>query len=443
MRQWQFHTPDGVMDYLPEDCHAKRRLESQLRQLFQISGYEEIETPGIEFYDVYASGSGLAPQEGLFKFFDQQGRILCLRYDGTVPAARVAATVCRDSEPPLRFCYINTMYRYNESGGGRQREFTQAGVELMGSQTPEADAEVIATAIAAARAAGIADLQVSIGQVNFFKGLLEEWGLAADDAQMLLQRIDAKDMVALEEIADRIGLGEQARAVLQLMPSQYGTYEVIDQLAGMVNHPLCRAALVNLRDVLDILADYGLLSYVSLDLGMLQSLNYYTGIIFKGFTYGLGFPLFSGGRYDQVGTAFGRELSATGFSIGLNFVLTALRRQGHSSEPLQPVTLLAYHPTQRTLALQRAAELRAAGVRLACDCQRLGLEQLAAWQAARAGTPVLYLGADGEMAEISRAPDAASVAGAASDGHPAGQRWTEPVWTAREQLAKGGRPCTD
>jgi ATP phosphoribosyltransferase regulatory subunit len=397
MRQWQFHTPDGVMDYLPEDCNAKRRLENQLRSLFQGSGYEEIETPGIEFYDVYASGSGLVPQEGLFKFFDQQGRILCLRYDGTVPTARVAATLYRDSQLPLRFCYINTMYRYNESGGGRQREFTQAGVELMGSQAPEADAEVIATAIAAARAAGIEDLQVSIGQVNFFKGLLAEWGLAAEEAQLLPRLIDAKDMVALE---DRLGLNEKARAVLLMMPSQYGTYDVIDQLASLVSHPLCLAALANLREVLDILADYGLLSYVSLDLGMLQSLNYYTGVIFKGFTYGLGFPLFSGGRYDQVSAAFGREMPATGFSIGLNFVLTALRRQGRQPAPLPGITLLAYAPGQRALALQRAGELRSSGLRVTCDCENLSFEQLAAVQAGQAYTSVLYLSTDGEMTEI-------------------------------------------
>jgi ATP phosphoribosyltransferase regulatory subunit len=127
MGQWQFHTPDGVQDLLPDDCYAKRQLEKELRDLFGQWGYLELETPGIEFYDVYACGSGLAPQEGLFKFFDQQGRILCLRYDGTVPAARVAATLYRDHPLPLRFSYINSMYRYNESGGGRQREFTQAG----------------------------------------------------------------------------------------------------------------------------------------------------------------------------------------------------------------------------------------------------------------------------------------------------------------------------
>ncbi|MDD2533199.1 MAG: ATP phosphoribosyltransferase regulatory subunit [Eubacteriales bacterium] len=396
MGQWQFHTPDGVSDILPDDCYAKRQLEKQLRELFQRGGYQEIETPGIEFYDVYASGSGLAPQEGLFKFFDQQGRILCLRYDGTVPAARVAATLYRDSQLPLRFSYVNSMYRYNEFGGGRQREFAQAGVELMGSQSPAADAEVIAMAIEAAQAIGIKDLQVSIGQVNFFKGLVAEWGLAEEVAQKLPRLIDAKDMVALEELADGVGLEAKAREVLLLMPSLYGTYDVLDQLAGLVSNPLCLDALANLRAVLEQLDLYGLLPYVSLDLGQLQSLNYYTGIIFKGFTYGLGFPLFSGGRYDQLVTNFGRDLSATGFSMGLNFAMQALRRQGQNLPDRPTVDFLGYHPSRRADALARARSMRQDGWAIVCDYDNQTLEALRGRVGNSDYAKVLYLGAEGD-----------------------------------------------
>ncbi len=399
MGQWQFHTPDGVSDILPDDCYAKRQLETQLRELFRRGGYQEIETPGIEFYDVYASGSGLAPQEGLFKFFDQQGRILCLRYDGTVPAARVAATLYRDSQLPLRFSYVNSMYRYNEYGGGRQREFSQAGIELMGSQSPAADAEVIAMAIEAAQAIGIQDLQVSIGQVNFFKGLIAEWGLDAEVAQKLPPLIDAKDMVALEELADRVGLTGTAREVLLLMPSLYGTYDVLDQLANLVTNPLCHEALDNLRAVLDQLELYGLLSYVSLDLGQLQSLNYYTGIIFKGFTYGLGFPLFSGGRYDQLVANFGRDLSATGFSMGLNFALQALRRQGLKLPVRPAVDFLGYHPARRADALARARQMRQNGWAVVCDYENQTLEDLKARVGQSDYASILYLGENGDDLE--------------------------------------------
>lgn len=400
MSTWKFYTPDGVLDWLPEDCEAKRRLESGLRQLFAASGYREIETPGIEFYDAYAAGGGFAPQEGLFKFFDEKGRILCLRYDGTIPAARLAATVLRDAVPPLRLSYIGEMYRYQEYGGGRQREFTQAGVELMGVSAPEADAEVIALAIEGARSCGIENLQVSLGQVAFFKGLLKDHVISAEDALALQRLIDGKEMVALEELVAELALPASVRRVLLMMPQLYGTFEVIDQLKSEVESPLALSALENLRDVLQILRDDGLLDFISLDLGMLQSLDYYSGTIFRGFTYGLGFPLFSGGRYDQVTEAFGRQLSSTGFSIGLNFVLTALRRQQIQPDAAVAPIFVGYAPEARAAASAYARSLRAAGSRVIMDCQRSSLADLPE-QASRCGaTQVCYVAAAGDVRQL-------------------------------------------
>jgi ATP phosphoribosyltransferase regulatory subunit len=389
MNTWKFYTPDGVLDWLPEDCESKRRLETGLRQVFSASGYQEIETPGIEFYDAYAAGGGFAPQEGLFKFFDEKGRILCLRYDGTIPAARVAATLLRDVAPPLRLSYIGEMYRYQEHGGGRQREFTQAGVELMGVSGPEADAEVIALAIAGARSCGIENLQVSIGQVAFFKGLLKDYAISAEDALALQRRIDGKEMVALEDLVSQLELPASVRKVLLMMPQLYGTFEVIDQLRSEVVSPLALSALDNLNDILLILQDDALLDYISLDLGMLQSLDYYSGTIFKGFTYGLGFPLFSGGRYDQITEAFGRNLSSTGFSIGLNFVMTALRRQQIRPEPAQPIVMVGYAPKARIAAFDYARLLRATGMRAVMDCQRCNESELIE-QASRHGAATIH-----------------------------------------------------
>lgn len=397
MGKWQFHTPDGVADLLPEDCAAKRRLENSLRQLFDQRGYREVETPGIEFYDVYAAGSGFAAQEGLFKFFDQQGRILCLRYDGTVPVARLAATVCRDAEPPLRFSYIGNMYRYNEYGGGRQREFAQAGIELLGSQSPEADAEVIATAIASALACGIDDLQVSLGQVDFFRGFLAEWGIDGEEAEMLPRLIDGKEMVALEELAERLELPERGREVLIKMASSYGTFDLLDEMATLVTDPAAVSALQNLRDVLAILDDYGYLQYVTIDLGLLQSLDYYTGIIFKGFTYGIGFPLFSGGRYDSLVKAFGRDLTATGFSIGINFVLTALRRQNKLDLSPGEVVMLGYTPETRAAAFALADQMRREGLKVICDCQNRSTVELVELANQRSGCRAAWLSADGGL----------------------------------------------
>ncbi len=401
MSQWRFHTPDGVADILPDDCARMREIESSIRQVFRRRGFAEIRTPGLEYYDVYATGRGLAPQEDLFKFFDAQGRILALRYDGTVPAARLAATLLRDEAPPLRLSYVEPMFRYGEPGGIRQREFTQAGVELMGAASPEADAEVLCTAMEALRAAGLQDFQVSVGQVAFFKGLREAWGLSAEEADLLSRLIDSKEMVALEEMADRIGLRGDDREALLQMPSLYGSYEVLDRMEALVGNPVSRDALANLRGILEILEDAGQLSAVSVDLGMLRSLDYYTGMIVKGFTYGIGYPILSGGRYDNVVSEFGRTLSSTGFSIGVDRLMSALRRQGSPPAPFRPDVLLGAGPGRaaRRAALLWADAARAQGRTVARDVGGLSPDGLRAEAEARGIPEVRYATADGRVEE--------------------------------------------
>jgi ATP phosphoribosyltransferase regulatory subunit len=392
MSNYRFHTPDGVSDMLPEDCLVKRDIEQKLRTLFALSGYREIETPGIEFFDVYASGDFVS-QENLYKLSDQEGRILSLRYDGTVPAARLAATLFRDTPPPLRFSYIENMYRFRESGGGRQREFCQAGIELMGVSSAQADAEVIAIAISSALETGITDLQISIGQAEFFRGLMEAWNIPAGDAQVISRHIDQKDTVALEKAADRYGLSTDAKETLLLVPALFGTYDTLDVFEKRVDNKRAREALQNVRDILDILDDYGYMKYVSVDLGMLRSLDYYTGMIFKGFTYEVGFPIISGGRYDKVVSVFGRDLAAVGFSLSLNLCMAALRRQDKEFVPSHIDTIIGYsdEPQMRKLALSMARDLRAEGLTALVDCEGMKEEELSNFAETRGIDQMVFL----------------------------------------------------
>lgn len=400
MSKWRYYTPDGVMDILPDECEYKRKLEGRLREFFSLCGYREIETPGIEFYDVYAAGEGFAPQEGLFKFFDQQGRILALRYDGTIPSARVAATLYKDSILPLRLFYIGNMFRYNETGGGKQKEFTQAGIELLGVKTPQADAKIIVTAIESALLLDISDLQISLGDVEFFKGLMEEWNIDEDTAKIFPGLIDGKETVAIEELSNQLGLSQNAKAVLSKMVSSYGTFDLIDEMRGLVNNPKSLQSLDNLSEVLKILEDRGVLKYVSLDLGMLQSLNYYTGIIFKGFTYEIGFPLLSGGRYDKVVGEFGRDISATGFSIGINFVMTALRRQNKLVLKHAPDLVVGYDVNSRKSAFEFTEKMRGEKIKTELDCCGFDKAELKKYADAKGIDRAVFINENGEIEEL-------------------------------------------
>lgn len=400
MVKWKYYTPDGVTDILPEDCARKREIESKLRNLFALNGYLEIETPALEFYDVYAAGKGFAPQEGMFKFFDKQGRILALRYDGTVPAARLVSTLLKDKKPPIRLSYIENMFRYNETGGGKQMEFTQAGIELMGPATPQADAQVITTAIEAAMLLGVTDLQVSLGDVEFFKGVMEEWKISEESAEVLLKLIDSKEMVALEDVCGQLRLNAKAKRALLNMASSYGTYDLIEEMRQLVTNERSLHALDNLSEVLSILEEEDILKYVSLDLGMLQSLNYYTGIIFKGFTYGIGFPILSGGRYDNVVGEFGRKLSATGFSMGINLVMTALGRQKKKQDTVKTKILVGYDACSRKIAFEYVKQQRKADIIAELDCMCLDAAELTSSARDKGMTCAVFISADGKIREL-------------------------------------------
>lgn len=367
MAKWKIYTPEGVQDLLTNECYVKRNLEEKIRRLFRSSGFYEVETPIVEFYDAFLAEDGITAQETMFKFFDQQGRILVLRPEITIPIARIAATKFKDVKHPLRFCYIGNAYNYKELGGGKLKEFTQAGIELLGINSPEADAEIIATAINAVKVSGLEKFQIEIGQVDFFKGLMEETGLSPEEIEQIRILIDRKDYLSVEELVNTHNIRGDLKELVLSLPRLFGSLDVIETAEKYSLNKKSINALENLRKVLSILEDYGLSNYVSIDLGMVQNLNYYTGIIFRGFTYGAGFPILSGGRYDKLVEKFGKVSPATGFSLGINMIMMALERQKIASEKPSIDCLVSYKEEGRKTAFKVCQSLRDQGLIVEID----------------------------------------------------------------------------
>jgi ATP phosphoribosyltransferase regulatory subunit len=401
MTKWKIYTPEGVQDILQDECYLKRNIEGKIRELFRSYGYFEVETPTLEFYDAFASEKDEIPQEMMFKFFDQQGRILVLRPDITVPIARIAATKYKDMEEPLRFCYIGNAFKYNELGGGKQKEFTQAGVEILGINTPEADAEVIATAIHAVKAAGIENFQLDIGQVEFFKGLMEETGLSDQHTEQMRLLIDHKDFLGIEELVKGYNIREELKELILSLPGLFGSTDVIEKVEKITSNERSLRALESLRTVLEILEHYGLSRYVSVDLGMVQSLNYYTGIIFRGVTHGVGFPIVSGGRYDNLVGKFGKRCPATGFSIGINMVMMALERQKIKVGKPSVDSLVCYEKEGRRTALQICEQLRSQGLAIEIDISDRNLDYAKEYAAKKGIGGIIYIKSEQDVEVIN------------------------------------------
>jgi len=332
MADWKRYTPEGTQDVLPGKCAEKMKMEAAISEVFEGFGYRVVETPVLQFYDAFDTPSGKIPQEMMFKFFDAQGRILVLRPDITTCLARMVASKLDDGVYPKRLYYCGKVFRFIEQHTAGEREFCQAGIELFGAKSDAADCEIIACAIESLLAAGLESFQIEIGQVDFYKGIVSQAGLSEEEAEALRIHIDKKDSLAISEFLAGRDIAPGLVSLLEALPTMFGGAEILEAPDASLLNEQSRAALLNLKNVYHLLCEYGYEDYISIDLSLVQGINRYTGIIFKGITHGIGYSVCAGGRYDGLTGEFGTSLSAVGMSIGTDRLLTVLSRQNRLLE---------------------------------------------------------------------------------------------------------------
>ncbi len=355
--------PYGTRDLLLREARQKRIVEGSIAELFSRWGYDEVVTPTFEYIETLAVGTGSDMHQQVFKFFDNNNRILVLKPDMTTPIARVAATRLKGGQLPLRLFYLTNVFRHEQAQAGRQCEFYQAGVELLGAPGPAADAEVVALAVETMLESGLTNFQISLGQVDFVNGLMAESGLTPQYQQQIKGAMVARDLVGLGEILATSGLSPGAQALLQQIPLLHGQEEMLNKAYRLVSNELSRRALDNLADIRRLLAGYGVDRYVNFDLGIIRDFDYYTGMVLEGYTPGLGFPLCGGGRYDKMLASFGVDNPATGFALGIERVLLAMERQGISVSVPEQEVYIAWAEGQLSAAIEAAKNCRKAGRR--------------------------------------------------------------------------------
>ncbi len=262
--------PYGTRDFLPTEAAGKRAIETKLAALFALWGYDEVVTPTIEYFDTLTMDSGrqLAPQ--LFKIFDKGGKTLALRHEMTTPIARVVASRLKDAPLPLKLSYISSVFRSEQSQMGRQCEFYQAGVELIGSASATADAEVLALAIQSLLRAGLKDFSVCLGQVEFVTGIMQQYRLDEQTQQTLKKALEQHDLVAYDATVASLNLAAAAKQNLRQLPVLSGGEETLQQAYASALGEQSRRALDNLSAIYHLLASYGLEKYVRFDLGLIR-----------------------------------------------------------------------------------------------------------------------------------------------------------------------------
>ena len=312
----------------------KREFENQTVETFTRWGYREVITPTFEYLEVIESGAGEGIREELFLLQDRDGRLMALRPEMTIPIARIVSTKFRDFEGVLRLFYNANIFRHALPQMGRYQEFYQLGVELIGASGAMADAEVIALAAEVLKKQDL-DFKISLNHIGIFNNLLLQSGLTESAREGIKQLVLKKDLVGLNRMLSEITMAPELRQMLLEMPLLHGGPEVLERLEAIRKSPGVEAAIGELSAVYDCLAPYGIQDDVVIDLGILRGFDYYTGIVFEGYSPQLGYPLLGGGRYDNLLDKFGCPRVATGFAVGIERVLLALgQRTGASREAL-------------------------------------------------------------------------------------------------------------
>ena len=356
-----FHTPEGVRDIYRQECSRKQKLQEKLHRVFHQYGFEDIETPTFEYFEVFSKEVGTIPSRELYKFFDREGNTLVLRPDFTPSVSRACATYFNPEKEVVSLCYTGNTFINNSSFRGRLKETTQMGVERMGDDSPEADAEILAMTVECLLAAGLTEFQVSVGQVDYYKAIFAQTGMSQEEEEELRELISQKNYFGVEELVKNKNMDKSLARVLSQLPQMFGSTEVLEKAKSLTDNPQALKAVARMEEIYELLKVYGYEKYITFDFAMLSKYHYYTGIIFQAYTYGTGEALIKGGRYNQLMKHFGKPAASIGFAIVVDNLLMALSRQKIEMEGEEGVTVITYRKENRIQAIQKAKELRAQG----------------------------------------------------------------------------------
>ena len=355
------HTPEGVRDIYNIECGKKMALEKHLKKIFHTYGYHDIQPPTFEYFDVFRKEIGTILSKDLYKFFDKDGNTLALRPDITPSIARVAATLFKDETLPVRLCYTGNTFINHSNYQGRLRETTQMGAELMGDSSVEADAEMLALVIESLLTIGLKEFQLSVGNVDFFQSLIEDACLDEDAEERVRELINNRNFFGVEEFLDSIQVKRSSKEAFAALNDLVGGVSILSQAKNIAPNSKGVKAVRRLEKIYDTLKLYGVEKLITFDLSMSGTYGYYSGIIFRCYTFGTGDAIVKGGRYDHLTEKFGKESPAIGFAIVVDELMNALVRQKVRINYTRKNTIVLYSPERKREAIALARDFRRKG----------------------------------------------------------------------------------
>ncbi len=362
------HTPDGVRDIYGKEYDNIKYVRKTISDCLSSYGYSDIQTPSFEYFDVFSKEVGTIPSRELYKFFDKDNETIALRPDFTPSIARCAAKYFMDEDRPLRFSYIGSTFQNISSLQGKYSEVTQEGAELIGDGSVEADAEMVSLLIESLLKTGLDNFRISVGEVDYFKGLCSEANLSPDEEADLRDLISSKNPIAAADLLKECNISDEMRDKLLRITDTFADHSMLSELEKDAVNNISKKAIERLSSLFELLKIRGYEKYVSFDLGMLSKYQYYTGIVFKAFALGAGSPIAMGGRYDTLLSYFGKNAPAVGFVILPDDVEKLLERQGMefpSESKTEEIFFVSGDASSYEAAVKKACEIREKGGRAA------------------------------------------------------------------------------
>ena len=396
----KLHTPEGVRDIYSRECETKLALQKKLNTVLHLYGYQDIQTPTFEFYDVFREEIGSTSTQELYKFFDRDGNILALRPDITPSVARAAATLFEGGDFPIRLCYAGNTFINHSSYQGRLKENTQLGAELIGLDSIEADAEMIAMVVNGLRAVGLSEFQVSIGHVDFISSLLKAADLNEAESLEIRSLITNRNYFGVDELLDSRAVKGSVKKAFRTLPELVGGPEALEQALSAAPDLNAQMGVKRLQQIYRLLKMYGAEDHISFDLSMSGNYGYYSGIIFRAYTYGTGDAVVRGGRYDHLLEKFGKNTPSIGFAVIIDELMSALSRQKIRTEAAHR-NLIVYTEATEEQAIAMARSFRDKGRNIEL-LKRTAEEERSRYEeyARRKGTTVLLFLTDNGKIEM-------------------------------------------
>ena len=317
MEEFKYLIPEESIDVMTHHVDQLRTIESDLRKVFVDNGYKEVLMPSFEYVDLYTEMDIGIDEEKMFQFINYEGKRVALRCDFTVPLARMYCSQRQSDEK--RYCYFGKVYRKEKRHKGRNSEFFQAGIELIGKDGYVKDKECLNIIQQTLPYLKLKDVKIEISSAKFYHRICE---LVNDES--FVEILKKRDISAIETLVNTKQIPSPLKELLMQLPRCFGDVSILYHMLEHIQDQQLKEAL---QELIQLYESLDMKEYLSFDLAMTPSMKYYTGMMIKGYSPMSAEPIITGGRYDRLMDKFGKHVPAIGFSYDLSHIIKAIEKE--------------------------------------------------------------------------------------------------------------------